>query len=49
MCFQGLMTDVTSPQLLLPDVKILSILIESIVLEESQENFLITSFFITLL
>ena len=41
--------DVTIPHLLLCDVRILSILIENIVLEESQENILITSIFITLL
>ena len=41
--------DVTIPHLLLCDVKILSILIENIVLKESQENVSITSVFITLL
>ena len=40
--------DVTIPHLLLCDVRILSILIENIVLEESQENISITSIFITL-
>ena len=41
--------DVTIPHLLLCDVKMLSILIENIVLEESQENISITSVFIHLL
>ena len=41
--------DVPIPHLLLCDVKMLSILIENIVLEESQENISITSVFITLL
>ena len=41
--------DVTIPHLPLCDFKMLSILIENIVLEESQENISITSVFITLL
>ena len=39
--------DVTSPHLQLHDVKMLSILIENIVLEKSQESISITSVFIT--
>ena len=41
--------DVTSPHLQLHDVKMLSILIENIVLEKSQESISITSVFITLI
>ena len=41
--------DVRSLHLLLCDVKMLSVLIENIVLEKSQENVSITSVFITLL
>ena len=40
--------DVTNPHLLLCDVKLLSTLIENMVLEESQEKISITSVSITL-